>query len=84
MAYSCERCGLCCQNLKNSDLYTHLHNGDGICRYLNRVTKSCSIYENRPLICRIDDYYEKYLKTVLTREEYYDKNKASCKMMQRI
>ncbi len=47
----CDKCGICCKNLKLSDVYINLHNGDGICRYLDLETNLCTIYENRPILC---------------------------------
>ena len=28
--FNCNCCGLCCQNLNRNNLYTDMHNGDGI------------------------------------------------------
>ena len=48
--FYCDRCGACCRNLRKSKLYAELDRGDGTCRYL--AGNLCSIYENRPLLCR--------------------------------
>ena len=53
-----------------------MHNGDGICIYLKG--NLCSIYQSRPLICRIDDAYDVFFKEKMTLEEYYKLNKEAC------
>lgn len=80
--FICDKCGMCCRNLKYSELYSDLDRGDGVCKYLHG--NLCSIYENRPFKCRIDDSYEIYFKSVMTLEEYYRKNYEVCKYLKRI
>lgn len=78
--FKCSQCGACCRNLdKNSDLISY-HNGDGICKYLNTEKNLCSIYEERPIFCRVDEGY-KFFKNELTLEEYYQKNKEMCEVL---
>ena len=54
--FKCDCCGECCRNLDKSDLYKELNRGDGVCKFL--MENLCSIYDNRPLLCRIDDSYD--------------------------
>ena len=54
--------------------------GDGACRYL--VNNECSIYENRPLICRIDEMYEEEYSKSYTKEEFYQLNLKVCHELQ--
>ena len=77
--FKCDKCGEFCRNLHKSPLYKDLHDGDGVCRYLKG--NECSIYENRPLICRIDDSYEVFFKQELSYEEYLQLNYESCKIL---
>lgn len=77
--FKCNKCGMCCRNLQNSVLYDDLNRGDGICRYLNR--NLCSIYEERPLICRVDDFYNVYLKDKISLSDYYKLNYDVCYML---
>lgn len=77
--FSCDKCGQCCRNLNMSEQYSDLDRGDGTCRYL--VGNICSIYEKRPLKCRIDDFYNVYLKEKLSIEEYYKLNYEACKIL---
>ncbi|MGV3073743.1 YkgJ family cysteine cluster protein [Clostridium baratii] len=78
MTFKCSKCGLCCKNLDKSNIYRELHNGDGICKYLDLETNLCTIYNNRPDICKIDKAYELYFKNELSKEEYYKLNYYSC------
>lgn len=74
--FLCDKCGMCCRNLQLSELYADLNRGDGVCKYLKG--NLCSIYECRPLKCRIDDSYEVYFKALMTREEYDRMNQEVC------
>ncbi len=80
MMFKCSQCGECCRHLDRSELYRELDRGDGVCRYLSG--NLCSIYENRPLLCRIDESYDKYFSEIYTRDEYYRLNEQACKSLQ--
>lgn len=77
--FQCDRCGKCCRNLKLSALYSDLDRGDGVCKYL--VDNLCSIYETRPLKCRIDESYQMFFSEQITKEEYYRLNYESCSIL---
>lgn len=77
--FKCDMCGECCRNLNKSSLYADLDMGDGVCRYLNG--NKCSIYDNRPLLCRIDESYEAFFKDVITIDEYYSLNYEACNIL---
>lgn len=81
MRFSCEKCGCCCRSLSKSELYADLDRGDGICKYL--IGNLCSIYEKRPLKCRVDDCYEYFFASSMKREEFYRLNKIECKKLQK-
>lgn len=81
MAFKCDGCGQCCQNLQSSDIYDDLNDGTGVCIYFDRVTKLCKIYENRPLKCNVDKMYEVYYYKYYRRQEYYALNYACCKKL---
>lgn len=80
--YSCMKCGLCCKNLGHNDLYKSIRNAEGACIYFDQHTNLCSIYEDRPLICRIDEFYDLVGFDGKTREEYYRLNELDCIKMQ--
>ena len=77
--FKCDQCGLCCRSLKGNSLYADLDRGDGVCKYLKG--NLCSIYEQRPLFCRVDDCYELFFKDQYTREEFYEKNYEICRYL---
>lgn len=76
--FQCDSCGLCCKKLDKSTIYNELNRGDGICKFFDENTNLCSIYYNRPILCRVDDMYEKYYHKVMTRDEYYNLNYDAC------
>jgi len=49
--FPCTSCGICCTKVEGLGL----PQTDGVCDHFDRQTKLCSIYEDRPLICRVDD-----------------------------
>ncbi|SFK67381.1 hypothetical protein SAMN05216390_102360 [Lachnospiraceae bacterium KH1T2] len=77
--FNCKHCGSCCRNLDKSDIYAHLDRGDGVCRYL--MGNDCSIYDTRPLLCRIDDSYDSVFSNIMSREEFYRINENACNML---
>lgn len=77
--YSCDCCGECCRNLDKSDIYSSLDRGDGTCKYLSG--NLCSIYDDRPLLCRIDESYEAFFSSTFSKEEYYELNYKECKKL---
>lgn len=79
--FVCDRCGECCRNLHFSEMYIDLDRGDGVCRHLKG--NLCSIYETRPLKCRVDDAYAEWFADVMTKEQYYQLNYQSCKLLKR-
>ena len=82
--FNCTKCGLCCQNLHLSPLeeLKKMHSGNGICYFLDPNKKSCTIYNDRPLICQIDGFYKKNLTDVLTKQEFYQLNEEFCLKLQ--
>jgi len=58
-----------------------LDRGDGVCTYFDDVTKLCTIYENRPIICNIDKMYDSFLQGELSRDAYYKLNYEACKKL---
>lgn len=77
--FSCDACGKCCRNLDKSAVYTELDNGNGVCKYLDG--NLCSIYKDRPLLCRVDDSYDAFFSGVLSRDEYYKLNYECCSFL---
>ncbi len=80
--YECKKCGACCRHLSLSNLYRDLDRGDGVCKYLNE--NLCSIYEVRPLLCRIDDSYVAYFNNFMSKEDYYRLNNEICNKLKKL
>ncbi len=74
--FVCDKCGQCCRHVNLSSIYHDLDRGDGVCKYLSG--NLCGIYENRPLLCRIDESYEILFKETIDKDEYYRLNYAVC------
>jgi Fe-S-cluster containining protein len=83
MSFPCTGCGCCCKVIDWADKiivrddpthpyyfpYTHK---EGVCEKL--IDNKCSVYESRPLICRIEDSMPKgYNQTA-----YYNMNIEAC------
>lgn len=79
--FLCDKCGICCRQVGNSPFGKNLALESGICKYLNQKTNLCDIYENRPVICNVDKYYDLCLSEVMTREECYKINRNICKIL---
>lgn len=79
--FKCNKCGCCCRHLDKSESYKELDRGDGTCKYLQG--NLCTIYAERPLLCRIDECYEKFFKDQMTLEQYYKVNYEMCKEIRR-
>ena len=77
--FKCDCCGKCCEKVSTSKLYQHLADETGKCRYLKN--NLCSIYMNRPLICRVDEMYELHYKNSFTLKEFYELNYKVCKLL---
>jgi Fe-S-cluster containining protein len=76
-------CGTCCQNIGGSALYGDLDDGRGVCRFFDEVTKLCTVYEKRPLKCRVEDCYETFFMEIMSKDDFYKINYQACKDMQK-
>lgn len=63
--------------IKNNSIYGYLDRGDGVCKYLTD-NNLCSIYDNRPLICNIDEVYKQFFASQYALDEYYKLNYNAC------
>lgn len=79
--FTCDQCGECCRHLDQSSIYAELDRGDGVCKYM--TGDKCSIYESRPLLCRVDECYEVYFKDQYTRDEYEKINYKVCNLLKK-
>lgn len=77
--FPCERCGCCCRKVGEVFFARHMAKSNGVCKYLDESTNLCTIYDQRPIFCRVDELYEKNLANKISREEFYRINKEICK-----
>lgn len=80
-SFPCYSCGKCCSNVHLSVETASLDRGDGICRYLNTLSKLCNIYETRPDICQIELQYNKNYSSFYTWEKFIELNLSICESL---
>lgn len=81
-AFPCSACGLCCRRVHLSEQTAFLDRGNGVCRYLDTVSNLCSIYEIRPLVCQVKEYYQVYLKDTINWDDFVKINLEVCHQLQ--
>jgi hypothetical protein len=59
----------------------HLDRGDGCCQYYDDDSKQCSIYADRPSICRVDEQYTINYQSFMTWEAFVEINVQACKKL---
>jgi len=82
MRYPCTSCGLCCQNVSDVSELQELSGEGGACIHLDERNE-CSIYDERPLLCRIDESYNAGLFPQFTLREFYEVNANACNKLQK-
>lgn len=78
LPFPCTACGQCCKNVHLSEQTNYLNRGDGTCRHFDDENLLCNIYEQRPLICRIEEYHEKYLSHLYDWDGFVKMNLEVC------
>lgn len=91
MEFPCTGCGACCMAvgavIENIDKYSgpqreelekfpYKAKKDGSCEKL--IDGSCSVYNDRPTICNIEEMFEKHFASFETKEEYFSKQVKGC------
>lgn len=77
--FPCSACGKCCKRVGLSEHTAFLDRGDSTCLYFDEESNLCTIYENRPLVCRVEDYYKTYLTEICSWEEFVQINRDACR-----
>ena len=80
-AFPCNSCGKCCRNVANSEQTAWLDRGDSVCIHFDETSQLCSIYETRPLVCRVEDYYEMHLKDQFSWADFVRLNQEICRIL---
>lgn len=79
--FPCSACGKCCLLVSKSSETSFLDRGDGVCQHFDQATHLCSIYENRPLVCRVEDYYHAKLASLISWEDFSEMNIKICEQL---
>lgn len=79
--FECEKCGACCRLIGKTPFLKSFALPTGECKWLDKGTNLCKIYNKRPDICNIDKMYEVYYCKKCSKEEYYQVNKKNCKII---
>lgn len=58
-----------------------LDRGDGSCIHYDDMTKLCSIYENRPDVCRVDIQFQNNYSQYFSWEQFCEINTKACKKL---
>jgi len=61
--------------------FPHETDHNGVCSKYDKETKLCTIYETRPMVCRIDDYFDKYMSANLDINHWHHYNAQMCNKM---
>lgn len=77
-AFPCTGCGACCKQVHLAPETRYLDRGDGACRHFDDAAKSCTIYAQRPAVCRVDSYYDAHYAGLLDWEAFIALNLAAC------
>ncbi len=81
MSFPCTRCGLCCQHIDQVAQLQAYDRGNGTCIHY-RTGIGCAVYDQRPVVCRIDDGYQVFASDHMSRTEYYGCNAQVCNQLQ--
>jgi len=92
--FSCTGCGLCCTKvgeiLKHKESspvkniveqFPYKADESGACEKYDKETKKCTVYEDRPLMCRVDEMH-KHWPERMSIEEYYKRTEEVCNFLQ--
>ncbi|TXH75941.1 MAG: YkgJ family cysteine cluster protein [Thiothrix sp.] len=82
--FPCDRCGACCRNVHLAKETQALDRGDGACQYYDATSKQCSIYAERPSICRVDEQYVTNYQVLMTWDEFVEVNLQACKQLKKL
>lgn len=79
--FPCDQCGACCKQVNLSEATSALDRGDGICKHLNTKTNLCTVYHDRPDICRIDSQYHLHYASQYSWDIFVKLNLDACEAL---
>ncbi len=77
--FPCNGCGKCCRHVDQSPETAWLDRGDAVCRNFDESINLCRIYDSRPLVCRVEDYYDEHLSDLLKWNDFVEINMEICR-----
>jgi len=81
MNFPCSRCGACCRNVYLADETKMLDRGDGCCIHYDDQTKLCTVYDQRPSVCRVDVQFRENYSHLMSWNEFCKINLDACKKL---
>lgn len=80
-SFPCDKCGACCRHVDRAEETQFLDRGDGICKHYNETNFLCTIYHERPDICRVDKQYALNYANLYTWDEFVELNRVACEII---
>lgn len=80
-SFPCDKCGACCRHVDRAEETQFLDRGDGICKHYNETNLLCTIYHERPDICRVDKQYALNYTNLYTWDEFVELNRVACEII---
>jgi uncharacterized protein len=77
-SFPCSGCGSCCMDVKHIPELAQYAGPKGRCTMLGPDDKTCTIYADRPLVCRVDDM-GKLIR--LTPRSWRTLNRNACQLL---
>lgn len=74
--FNCDKCGECCKHIDQVPLLNDYDIGNGRCKYLTD-DNLCSIYDQRPNVCRGTYMYRNYFSH-MSVDEFYKMTEDLC------
>jgi len=81
MKFPCARCGACCRNVHLAAETKTLDRGDGSCIHYDDASKMCSIYDQRPAVCRVDVQFHENYSQMMSWDTFCALNLEACKQL---
>ncbi|PVY92404.1 hypothetical protein C8C95_3274 [Acidovorax sp. 99] len=79
--FPCNGCGKCCRQVDRSPETSWLDRGDSICRHFDEANNMCLIYTDRPLVCRVEEYYSQNLSHLFEWDDFVKINSEVCQSL---
>ncbi|AUZ76703.1 MULTISPECIES: YkgJ family cysteine cluster protein [Aeromonas] len=81
--FPCSACGQCCRRVNESSKTAFLDRGDGVCKHFDEQSNLCRIYSERPLVCRVEEYYLANMSELISWDEFVHINVEICQHLQK-